>query len=1438
MRIIFLISTLLGFTLSYSQTYTWNGVVSSDWATSTNWTPVGIPDAGHTVVINSGSTPFMPVLDASRSIATLTISNGILNLAGFTLSTTANANMNGGTIQNGILRLNTFSTMANMTFNGPLNLVKTGGNNNSLAGGNTFFGDIKIEHEGTGRIRLGATNPDVFNGPLQLVNSSNNVLELAYSSAGNQFNDDIQFEATSGQGIRIGVGGGTSDFAIGQILSVGPAGFTAGELSFRNFTQHGSVAQSLVLSGTALLSCYNAEWEADVDFRAPQMLTNGSIYRGTAYLEKTGATVNSSSGGNDFLGITELRNSGTAEFRMGNGGANPPDIFRDETTLSNTGTSYIRICFNTSGNEFRGNLILNSTSGTGIRIGEGGGSTSIFAGNTISIGALGFSSGELRFQNFSQLGATTQNLTLTGTSLLSSYTSNWQGAVNFRAPQIFTTGTNYFAATYLEKTGGTGNNSTGGNRFHTTAELRNSGSAEFRMGNVAANPADIFDGVTTFTNTGTSLLNIAYSSLNNQFNNNVILQATSGTGILFGSNNGSATLSSGNSFSIGALGFSSGQLQFRNITQVGGASQNITTTGNVFTNIFECTWNGPVTIISPQLVTRGTNYVGITYLEKTGGSGNNSTGGNRFYTTAEIRNSGSAEFRMGNVAANPADIFDGVTTFTNTGTSVLTIAYASLNNEFNNNVILQTTSGTGILFGSNNGSATLSSGSSFSIGALGFSSGQLQFRNITQLGGASQNITTTGNVITNIFECTWNGPVTIISPQLVTRGTNYVGVTYLEKTGGTGNNSTGGNRFHTTTELRNSGTAEFRMGNVAANPADIFDGVTTFTNTGTSVLTIAYASLNNQLNNNVILQSTGGTGVLFGSNNGSATLSGGNSFSIGALGFSVGQLQFRNVNQLGGTAQTLALTGTATLNSYSSLWTGDVSFSSPRILTRESTYDGTVLIHKTGTGTDNSEGGNVFNGFAEIRNTSNGSMMDANTLVNTFNSHVLYVTTSTGTILPSNNVASNYHGDIRFNTANQLVLGNATSGRIRMVGSGDQNITDLGASPLTVFRRLTIDKTGGDVILNVPIAVNNELNLINRNIVSTSTNVLIMNNASTVSAVSDASYVQGPVRKIGNQAFTFPIGKNGFYRPAGISAPTTNTHHFTAEYFAADPDGAGYDDASLETPIVKISDCEYWIIDRTNGASPVSVTLSYRQVGPDEFDCSAVESQPELLVARWDGALWRNHGNGGTFGVADDGTVITAGAVTSFSPFTLATSDLVNPLPVELIEFNAELKEKEVLVTWSTSTERDSDYFTIERSLDGETWVERGIVEAAGNSTHLLQYTFTDVQIPFGTVYYRLKQTDFDGTATNFETKVIENFEQAAVSIYPNPVDDNFQLVNHFTIKVSVTIHTVDGKIIDSLELGAEQSLNVKCDSWSSGVYFIKLHDAEGELNQLKVLKN
>lgn len=110
-------------------------------------------------------------------------------------------------------------------------------------------------------------------------------------------------------------------------------------------------------------------------------------------------------------------------------------------------------------------------------------------------------------------------------------------------------------------------------------------------------------------------------------------------------------------------------------------------------------------------------------------------------------------------------------------------------------------------------------------------------------------------------------------------------------------------------------------------------------------------------------------------------------------------------------------------------------------------------------------------------------------------------------------------------------------------------------------------------------------------------------------------------------------------------------------------------------------------------------------------------------------------------------------------------------MPITLLYFTAEMKGREVYLSWKTASELDNDYFTVERSQDGIEWEKVIRHPGAGNSQEEISYEEVDLQPLPGLSYYRLKQTDFDGT-TSVSDIVAVNFEDKATVVYPNPVED------------------------------------------------------------------
>lgn len=96
-------------------------------------------------------------------------------------------------------------------------------------------------------------------------------------------------------------------------------------------------------------------------------------------------------------------------------------------------------------------------------------------------------------------------------------------------------------------------------------------------------------------------------------------------------------------------------------------------------------------------------------------------------------------------------------------------------------------------------------------------------------------------------------------------------------------------------------------------------------------------------------------------------------------------------------------------------------------------------------------------------------------------------------------------------------------------------------------------------------------------------------------------------------------------------------------------------------------------------------------------------------------------------------------------------------LPIELVDFSGSAYSGKNLLKWSTATEKNNDYFTLEKSENGELWTVVSRIIGAGNSSFLKKYQAYDLTPKNLLNYYRLQQTDFDGVVKKFSVIVIDN---------------------------------------------------------------------------------
>jgi hypothetical protein len=192
------------------------------------------------------------------------------------------------------------------------------------------------------------------------------------------------------------------------------------------------------------------------------------------------------------------------------------------------------------------------------------------------------------------------------------------------------------------------------------------------------------------------------------------------------------------------------------------------------------------------------------------------------------------------------------------------------------------------------------------------------------------------------------------------------------------------------------------------------------------------------------------------------------------------------------------------------------------------------------------------------------------------------------------------------------------------------------------------------------------------------------------------------------------------------------------------------------------------------------------------------------------------------------------------TPPTCTQNIVLNPdgLPIELLTFDAEMRDEKVFVKWITASEINNDYFIVEKSKDVRDWNQVGRIQGAGNSTTVLYYESIDKHPFRGSSYYRLKQVDFDGKIS-YGPIVYVNFESSLeINVYPNPTNNLFTLTLSSTDKPYLFIlYDVTGREIERQSNGAEDGSFRFGERLGKGFYFVEVI-REGKSKILQVTKN
>ena len=356
-----------------------------------------------------------------------------------------------------------------------------------------------------------------------------------------------------------------------------------------------------------------------------------------------------------------------------------------------------------------------------------------------------------------------------------------------------------------------------------------------------------------------------------------------------------------------------------------------------------------------------------------------------------------------------------------------------------------------------------------------------------------------------------------------------------------------------------------------------------------------------------------------------------------------------------------------------------------------------------------------------------------------------------------------------------------------------------------------------------------------------------------------------------------------------LDQPTRTT--FTVEQMNADPEAFGAGTRALPTGINQVSSTRWWDVKNIDFPTTLTPSASFRLIEQGQITIPFVAIEEQPVPATIFGVTYGNGGGetplsasliGQTsvlqdFDTATDaplnarGMLATAattteirrgfapqegtewrdlgGIVDLLSPTTGVTSSsnfktlgngqftfgfFFEPLPVELLDLKAELAGEKIRVSWITVSEKNNDYFIVEKSIDAKSFEEVGRVPAKTTTSALNNYEIFDAN-PYQTInYYRLKQFDTNGKYTYSKIISIKMGKTSAsnLSIYPNPTTNNEFVVDLKGTDLAgaqVTITDMLGKTVYTTKIeqnGTNQTIRPNT-TLAAGMYIVTVQTNE-----------
>jgi len=468
------------------------------------------------------------------------------------------------------------------------------------------------------------------------------------------------------------------------------------------------------------------------------------------------------------------------------------------------------------------------------------------------------------------------------------------------------------------------------------------------------------------------------------------------------------------------------------------------------------------------------------------------------------------------------------------------------------------------------------------------------------------------------------------------------------------------------------------------------------------------------------------------------------------------------------------------------------------------------------------------------------------------------VSANTGNV---KNISIETGANLVMSTGTLNVSGNWTNNGTFTPGTGTVNFSgstaqSIGGSGTNTFYNLGTNNSSTGITLLSPVSVQGNLNMTAGNVFTTSSNLLTIGQSSAPGLINwTGGTIIGPVKRWfaastnSTQASgIFPIGNSlrNRYAQINFTQASGSVGYIIAEYVSGSPMVGGsalYNGlpAVINGQIIQNYENEGYYEITPYNASDVAYgalnDVNYNLILRGNNLSTVTDLTKLRIIKSSNHTAWNDNPSG-------DGTHVNP--VGSTSDFTIGSNDMQgfswfdfgssseNVLPVELINFQANcFDEASVEVKWTTASEHNSSNYILEMSRDGISWNIIDNQIAAGNSNHIINYSYLDNSGIDGLRYYKLTQFDLDGVSEVFDPISVDcasaNNDQVELNVYPNPSNEKcyVEFENEFGATQADIIILDSRGVIVSIEnvvlVNGNNIIHLNGDLFNPGIYFIQM---------------